>query len=57
MPVVINEFEVVPAAEPPPNASGAAKKDAPPAAAGPSPQGIERVVRRAHERAVRLRAH
>jgi len=57
MPVVINEFEVVPAAEPPQNASGAARTDKPPAAAAPTPQDIERVVRRAHERALRLRAH
>jgi len=55
MPVVINEFEVVPAQ---PAAEGAAAAPEKPAgAAGPTAQDIERVMQRAHDRAARLRAH
>jgi len=57
MPVVINEFEVVPAAESPQAPSAAAKAETPSAWAAPTPQDIEQVVRRACERAKRLRAH
>ena len=57
MPVVINEFEVVPAAEPPRKAGASDASDKPAAAAGPMPQDIESVLRRTWERAMRLRAH
>jgi hypothetical protein len=56
MPVVIDEFEVVPAAEQPQQPTAAAGAPKPGAAAAP-PQEIERVVRRLCERAMRLRAH
>jgi hypothetical protein len=54
MPVVISEFEVVPAAEPP--------KERPPVAAEkPAPAAtsadVERLLHCMHQRAVRLRAH
>jgi hypothetical protein len=58
MPVVINEFEVVPAAAPKEGGEGgAAGGEKPAAAGGPTPQDIERMMRRAYERAMRLRAH
>ncbi len=58
MPVVINEFEVVPAAEPPQESSVAPGAKKPPAAAvQQSPQEIARVLRRVFDRAMRLRAH
>ena len=56
MPVLINEFEIVPAAEPAPE-SGTAATSKPPAAAAATPQDLERVLRRLRERAARLRAH
>ena len=57
MPVVINEFEVVPAAEPAQVSAGAGAGEKPSASAEPAPQDIERVLRRTWERAMRLRAH
>jgi hypothetical protein len=58
MPVVINEFEVVPVAEPSPESSAATGTKKPPAtAAQPSPQETTRVLRRVFDRAMRLRAH
>ena len=54
MPVVINEFEVVPA----PTEQGASQEGGErPAASGPTPHDIQRVVEHAIERARRLRAH
>ena len=53
MAVVINDFEVV--MEPPPEAPAQGQQPAP-AAAGPTPQEIEQVVRRQVERAARVRA-
>ena len=57
MPVLINEFEIVPAAEPAPESGPAAagKPPAPPSATGPP--DLDRVLRRIRERAARLRAH
>ncbi len=53
MPVVISEFEVVPAP-----ASGEPAADAgQPAPAGATPLDVEQIVRRARERAERVRAH
>ena len=57
MPVVINEFEVVPASEPAQETKAAARAEKPPAAAASTPEDIERALRRACERAMRLRAH
>lgn len=54
MPVVINEFEVVPAPEAP---SRPETTERPPAAAGLTPQDVERIVARACERLARVRAH
>jgi hypothetical protein len=56
MAVVINEFEVVPAT-PAKGESGGGEGEKAPAAGGPTPQDVERMLRRAHERATRLRAH
>ena len=56
MPVVINEFEVVPA-QPAAEGGAAAAPDKPAGAAGPTAPDIERVMQRAHDRAARLRAH
>ena len=54
MPVVINEFEVVPApAEQAPDTRPADR----PAPSGPSPRDIERIVEHAVERERRVRAH
>lgn len=54
MAVVINEFEVVPApAEQPASAPPPDR----PAAVGPTPRDIERIVERAAERGRRVRAH
>jgi hypothetical protein len=53
MPIVINEFEVIPAP-----ASGAPSPDAAqPAPAGATPLDVEQVVRHARERDARVRAH
>ena len=57
MAVVINEFEVVPAAAPKESGGEGAGAEKPAAAGGPTPQDIERMMRRAYERAMRLRAH
>jgi len=52
MPVVINEFEVVPETQ-----------QSPPGSAGPqpapqmSPRDVEVIVQRCHERSLRVRAH
>ena len=56
MPVVINEFEVVPA-QPAAEGGAAAAPEKPASAAGPTARDIERVIQRAHDRATRLRAH
>ncbi len=53
MPVVINEFEVVPA----PSSGAPSPQPAQPAPAGVTPLDVEQIVRRAHERAERVRAH
>jgi hypothetical protein len=54
MPVVINEFEVIPA----PAETAPAEPAAPrPAASGLTPHDIEHVVERLAERAERVRAH
>jgi len=53
MPIVINEFEVIPApasGEPAPDPAQAAP-------AGATPLDVEQVVRHARERAERVRAH
>jgi hypothetical protein len=56
MAVVINDFEVV--AEPPAAApSGADSPSESPAAAAPTPQEIEQIMRRHRERCARVRAH
>jgi hypothetical protein len=52
--VVINEFEVVGAAEKPAEKAEAPERSAP---AGITPQDVERIVARARERTARLRAH
>ena len=54
MAVVINEFEVVPA---PAEQAPAAQSSDRPAAGGPTPRDIERVVEHAAARARRVRAH
>jgi hypothetical protein len=54
MPVVINEFEVVPAPEAPPRPE---TKDHPSTPPGVTPQDVERIVARTGERAARVRAH
>lgn len=55
MAVVINEFEVVPATPAKGESGGGGEKA--PAGGGPTPQDVERMLRRAYERATRLRAH
>jgi hypothetical protein len=58
MPVVINEFEVVPAADPSPEPSAATGTKKPTTAAAQlTPPEITRVLRRVFDRATRLRAH
>jgi hypothetical protein len=58
MSVVINEFEIVPVAEPP---KAAAAPDAgatkPPTSAAATTQEVERALWRIRQRAMRLRAH
>ncbi len=54
MPVVINEFEVVPAPAEPPAAGAPADQ---PAASALTPRDIERIVEHALERGRRVRAH
>jgi len=57
MPVVINEFEIVPAAEPAKEAAPAAGATKPPASAAATTQEVERALWRIRQRAMRLRAH
>ena len=57
MPVVINEFEIVPAAEPTKEPSPAAATEKQAATSAAPPREIDRVLRRLRERAMRLRAH
>ncbi len=52
MPVVINEFEVVPA----PSSGEPSAEPAQPAPSGPTPIDVEQIVRRARARAARVRA-
>jgi len=53
MPVVIDEFEVVPA----PSSGEPRAESGQPAPAGVTPLDVEQIVRRARERAERVRAH
>ncbi len=53
MPVVINEFEVIPA----PSSGEPPAEPERPAPAGTTPLDVEQIVRRARERAERVRAH
>jgi hypothetical protein len=57
MPVVINEFEIVPAAEPPKESAPAAGATKPPAADAVTTEAVERALWRIQRRAMRLRAH
>ena len=57
MTVVINEFEIVPAAEPPKEAVPGAEATKPPTSAGATTQEVERALWRIRQRAMRLRAH
>ena len=52
MPVVINEFEIVPETQP-----ASSSTSAPPPATQLSPREVEAIVQRAAERAARVRAH
>ena len=56
MPVVINEFEIVPSAEPPKESAptGATKQ---PGSTTAATEEVERVLWRIRQRAMRLRAH
>jgi hypothetical protein len=54
MAVIVNDFEVV--AEPPPAAEGNADSGAYAPSAGPTPQEVELINRRQHERAARVHA-
>ena len=57
MAVVINEFEIVPASEPPKEPAPAAAAEKQAASSAATPQEIHRVLRRLRDRAMRLRAH
>jgi hypothetical protein len=57
MPVLINEFEIVPAAEPAPESGTAATGKPPAASSAPTTPDLDCALRRIHERAARLRAH
>ena len=58
MAVLIHEFEVVPATEPPKeSASGAATQKQAESASATAPQEIFRALQRMRDRAMRLRAH
>ena len=57
MPVVINEFEIVPAAEPPKESGPAAGATKPPTSTAATTGEVERALWRIRQRALRLRAH
>ena len=57
MAVVINEFEIVPASEPPKESAPAAAAEKQASASTATPQEIYRALRRMRDRAMRLRAH
>jgi len=57
MGVVINEFEIVPAAEQPKEAAPAAAATKPPISAAATTREVERALWRIRLRAMRLRAH
>jgi hypothetical protein len=57
MTVVINEFEIVPAAEPPKESAPAAEATKQPGSTTAATQEVERTLWRIRQRATRLRAH